>query len=143
MDYAHERSAFGRRIIDHQGLGFLLADMAAAVDSARAADSGEDTGSPEAAGVDAQQDSTGADASASADAAEQADEAESTGTETDAEAETEGEAEPDPVEELRAAQQAFQERVETELGQLRQGSGADLEQIRAASAEVAERLAAR
>lgn len=34
--YAHERSTFGRRIIDHQGLGFLLADMAAAVASARA-----------------------------------------------------------------------------------------------------------
>ncbi|MET8797623.1 acyl-CoA dehydrogenase family protein [Nocardia sp. NPDC004568] len=34
--YAKERTAFGRRIIDHQGLGFLLADMAAAVDSARA-----------------------------------------------------------------------------------------------------------
>lgn len=34
--YAQERTAFGRRIIDHQGLGFLLADMAAAVDSARA-----------------------------------------------------------------------------------------------------------
>ena len=34
--YAHERSTFGKRIIDHQGLGFLLADMAAAVDSARA-----------------------------------------------------------------------------------------------------------
>jgi alkylation response protein AidB-like acyl-CoA dehydrogenase len=34
--YAHERSAFGKKIIDHQGLGFLLADMAAAVDSARA-----------------------------------------------------------------------------------------------------------
>jgi alkylation response protein AidB-like acyl-CoA dehydrogenase len=34
--YAQERSAFGRKIIDHQGLGFLLADMAAAVDSARA-----------------------------------------------------------------------------------------------------------
>src|SRR6185312_5557731 len=34
--YARERTAFGRRIIDHQGLGFLLADMAAAVDSARA-----------------------------------------------------------------------------------------------------------
>ena len=34
--YAKERSAFGKRIIDHQGLGFLLADMAAAVDSARA-----------------------------------------------------------------------------------------------------------
>jgi alkylation response protein AidB-like acyl-CoA dehydrogenase len=36
VDYAHERSTFGRKIIDHQGLGFLLADMAAAVDSARA-----------------------------------------------------------------------------------------------------------
>ncbi|MEU6564305.1 acyl-CoA dehydrogenase family protein [Nocardia nova] len=34
--YAKERSTFGRKIIDHQGLGFLLADMAAAVDSARA-----------------------------------------------------------------------------------------------------------
>ena len=34
--YARERTQFGRRIIDHQGLGFLLADMAAAVDSARA-----------------------------------------------------------------------------------------------------------
>ncbi len=36
VDYAHQRSTFGRRIIDHQGLGFLLADMAAAVDTARA-----------------------------------------------------------------------------------------------------------
>jgi alkylation response protein AidB-like acyl-CoA dehydrogenase len=36
VNYAHERSTFGRKIIDHQGLGFLLADMAAAVDSARA-----------------------------------------------------------------------------------------------------------
>ncbi|BCK53727.1 acyl-CoA dehydrogenase family protein [Nocardia wallacei] len=36
IDYARQRTAFGRRIIDHQGLGFLLADMAAAVDSARA-----------------------------------------------------------------------------------------------------------
>jgi alkylation response protein AidB-like acyl-CoA dehydrogenase len=34
--YANERTTFGRRIIDHQGLGFLLADMAAAVASARA-----------------------------------------------------------------------------------------------------------
>ncbi|MBF6061577.1 acyl-CoA dehydrogenase family protein [Nocardia terpenica] len=34
--YAREREAFGRRVIDHQGLGFVLADMAAAVDSARA-----------------------------------------------------------------------------------------------------------
>ncbi|MBU9762308.1 acyl-CoA dehydrogenase [Mycobacterium sp. TNTM28] len=34
--YANERTTFGRKIIDHQGLGFLLADMAAAVISARA-----------------------------------------------------------------------------------------------------------
>ncbi|NLU60689.1 acyl-CoA dehydrogenase [Rhodococcus sp. HNM0563] len=34
--YAKERKAFGKAIIDHQGLGFVLADMAAAVDSARA-----------------------------------------------------------------------------------------------------------
>ncbi|OZG26497.1 acyl-CoA dehydrogenase [Williamsia sp. 1138] len=34
--YAKERKTFGKKIIDHQGLGFLLADMAAAVDSARA-----------------------------------------------------------------------------------------------------------
>ncbi|GAA5048052.1 acyl-CoA dehydrogenase family protein [Nocardia callitridis] len=34
--YAKERTTFGKKIIDHQGLGFLLADMAAAVDSARA-----------------------------------------------------------------------------------------------------------
>ena len=36
VTYAQQRSTFGRRIIDHQGLGFLLADMAAAVGSARA-----------------------------------------------------------------------------------------------------------
>jgi alkylation response protein AidB-like acyl-CoA dehydrogenase len=36
IGYAQERTTFGRKIIDHQGLGFLLADMAAAVDSARA-----------------------------------------------------------------------------------------------------------
>ncbi len=36
VEYANERTTFGRKIIDHQGLGFLLADMAAAVDSARA-----------------------------------------------------------------------------------------------------------
>ncbi|MGW9205909.1 acyl-CoA dehydrogenase family protein [Embleya sp. NPDC055664] len=36
VEYANERTTFGRRIVDHQGLGFLLADMAAAVDSARA-----------------------------------------------------------------------------------------------------------
>jgi alkylation response protein AidB-like acyl-CoA dehydrogenase len=34
--YAQQRTTFGRKIIDHQGLGFLLADMAAAVESARA-----------------------------------------------------------------------------------------------------------
>ena len=34
--YAKERSTFGRKIIDHQGLGFVLADMEAAVESARA-----------------------------------------------------------------------------------------------------------
>ncbi|HYF28301.1 MAG TPA: acyl-CoA dehydrogenase family protein [Baekduia sp.] len=34
--YAKERRTFGKAIIDHQGLGFLLADMAAAVESARA-----------------------------------------------------------------------------------------------------------
>ena len=34
--YAKERETFGKPIIDHQGLGFLLADMAAAVGSARA-----------------------------------------------------------------------------------------------------------
>ncbi|PRZ41779.1 hypothetical protein CLV47_108138 [Antricoccus suffuscus] len=34
--YAKERETFGRAIIDHQGLAFVLADMAAAVESARA-----------------------------------------------------------------------------------------------------------
>ncbi|WP_018635101.1 acyl-CoA dehydrogenase family protein [Parafrankia elaeagni] len=34
--YARERETFGKRIADHQGLSFLLADMAAAVESARA-----------------------------------------------------------------------------------------------------------
>jgi len=34
--YAQQRATFGRRIIDHQGLSFLLADMEAAVASARA-----------------------------------------------------------------------------------------------------------
>jgi hypothetical protein len=34
--YANERTTFGRKIIDHQGLGFVLADMAAAVASSRA-----------------------------------------------------------------------------------------------------------
>jgi alkylation response protein AidB-like acyl-CoA dehydrogenase len=36
VDYANERSTFGKKIVDHRGLGFVLADMAAAVDSARA-----------------------------------------------------------------------------------------------------------
>ena len=34
--YAKERTTFGKPIIDHQGLGFVLADMEAAVESARA-----------------------------------------------------------------------------------------------------------
>jgi len=34
--YAKERESFGKPVIDHQGLAFLLADMAAAVESARA-----------------------------------------------------------------------------------------------------------
>jgi alkylation response protein AidB-like acyl-CoA dehydrogenase len=34
--YAKDRETFGKAIIDHQGLGFVLADMAAAVESARA-----------------------------------------------------------------------------------------------------------
>ncbi|MCW2649512.1 MAG: fadE [Mycobacterium sp.] len=36
VDYAQQRTTFGRKIIDHQGLGFVLADMAAAVQSSRA-----------------------------------------------------------------------------------------------------------
>src|SRR4051812_38056705 len=36
VGYAKERETFGRPIIDHQGLGFLLADMAAAVETSRA-----------------------------------------------------------------------------------------------------------
>ncbi|HTW12475.1 MAG TPA: acyl-CoA dehydrogenase family protein [Solirubrobacteraceae bacterium] len=36
VGYARERETFGRPIIEHQGLGFLLADMAAAVEGARA-----------------------------------------------------------------------------------------------------------
>ena len=36
IGYAKERTTFGKRIIDHQGLGFVLADMEAAVESARA-----------------------------------------------------------------------------------------------------------
>jgi alkylation response protein AidB-like acyl-CoA dehydrogenase len=34
--YARERETFGRPILEHQGVAFLLADMAAAVESARA-----------------------------------------------------------------------------------------------------------
>lgn len=34
--YAKDRQTFGRAIIDHQGLGFVLADMAAAVECSRA-----------------------------------------------------------------------------------------------------------
>ena len=36
VTYAKQREQFGKPIIDHQGLGFLLADMAAGVESARA-----------------------------------------------------------------------------------------------------------
>jgi alkylation response protein AidB-like acyl-CoA dehydrogenase len=36
VQYSQERSPFGRKIIDHQGLAFLLAEMCAGVDSARA-----------------------------------------------------------------------------------------------------------
>jgi alkylation response protein AidB-like acyl-CoA dehydrogenase len=36
VSYATEREAFGRPIAEHQGVAFLLADMAAAVESARA-----------------------------------------------------------------------------------------------------------
>lgn len=36
ISYSQQRTTFGRKIIDHQGLGFLLADAAAAVDCARA-----------------------------------------------------------------------------------------------------------
>jgi alkylation response protein AidB-like acyl-CoA dehydrogenase len=36
LAYARERETFGKRIIDHQGLAFVLADMEAAVQSARA-----------------------------------------------------------------------------------------------------------
>ncbi|KAA1378333.1 acyl-CoA dehydrogenase family protein [Aeromicrobium fastidiosum] len=36
LAYAKEREAFGKPVIDHQGLAFVLADMSAAVESARA-----------------------------------------------------------------------------------------------------------
>ncbi|MCC8455888.1 acyl-CoA dehydrogenase family protein, partial [Streptomyces rochei] len=35
-EYAKTRETFGRRIIEHQGIGFLLAEMAAATASSRA-----------------------------------------------------------------------------------------------------------
>ncbi len=52
VDYAHDREQFGRPIIDHQGLAFLLADMAARVaqsratvlEAARRRDAGHDVG---------------------------------------------------------------------------------------------------
>jgi alkylation response protein AidB-like acyl-CoA dehydrogenase len=37
LAYARTREAFGQRILDHQGLGFLLAAMEAAIQTARAA----------------------------------------------------------------------------------------------------------
>ncbi|GGM41050.1 acyl-CoA dehydrogenase family protein [Dactylosporangium sucinum] len=36
LDYAHQRETFGRPIVEHQGVAFMLADMEAAVQSARA-----------------------------------------------------------------------------------------------------------
>ncbi|MDO9457615.1 acyl-CoA dehydrogenase family protein [Nocardioides sp.] len=36
LAYAKERTTFGKRILEHQGLGFILADMEAAVQTARA-----------------------------------------------------------------------------------------------------------
>ena len=36
LAYARERTTFGKRILDHQGLGFVLADMEAAIQTARA-----------------------------------------------------------------------------------------------------------
>ncbi len=36
LSYAKERQTFGKRIVDHQGVGFMLADMAAGVATARA-----------------------------------------------------------------------------------------------------------
>jgi alkylation response protein AidB-like acyl-CoA dehydrogenase len=36
LAYARERTTFGKRILDHQGLGFILADMEATIASARA-----------------------------------------------------------------------------------------------------------
>jgi len=36
VGYARQRQTFGKAVIDHQGLGFVLADMAAAIESSRA-----------------------------------------------------------------------------------------------------------
>ncbi|MGW4101595.1 acyl-CoA dehydrogenase family protein [Streptomyces sp. NPDC004976] len=36
VDYARQRETFGRPVIEHQGVGFLLADMAAKTEAARA-----------------------------------------------------------------------------------------------------------
>jgi alkylation response protein AidB-like acyl-CoA dehydrogenase len=36
LDYARQRQTFGQPIIDHQGVAFLLADMAASIESSRA-----------------------------------------------------------------------------------------------------------
>jgi alkylation response protein AidB-like acyl-CoA dehydrogenase len=36
LEYAGRRTASGRRVVDHQGMAFLLADMAATVESVRA-----------------------------------------------------------------------------------------------------------
>lgn len=35
LEYAQERSSFGQRLIDHQGIGFKLADMATTIDASR------------------------------------------------------------------------------------------------------------
>ncbi|MFX6998504.1 acyl-CoA dehydrogenase family protein, partial [Acinetobacter baumannii] len=35
LDYARDRQAFGKPILDHQAVGFRLADMHAAIDVAR------------------------------------------------------------------------------------------------------------
>jgi alkylation response protein AidB-like acyl-CoA dehydrogenase len=35
LEYAKERKAFGKRIIEHQGIAFMLADMATEIDAAR------------------------------------------------------------------------------------------------------------
>jgi alkylation response protein AidB-like acyl-CoA dehydrogenase len=35
LEYAQERESFSRRLLDHQGIGFKLADMATSIDAAR------------------------------------------------------------------------------------------------------------